>query len=174
MRASVIGFGVLYAVTWIAALPFCSWPCLWSATAISAPLIWLSAVDLERFIIPDGAVLAIGLVGLAIVLRSGQPILPQIGFAAISFGGFWALGEVFFRIRGVEGLGTGDAKLLAAMTLCIGMERLWLVILLAALAGILSVLVSRHPAPSEDKGAVPFGPYLAYAFFLILLFSAEI
>ena len=128
-------------------------------------LIWISVVDLRRFQIPDPLSYSLVISGLAhAAMLSGEITAHLIGATAgYLFLAIW--GELYFRIRGREGLGLGDAKLFAGAGAWLGWQDLPLVLLLAALGGLAYAVVSR--TGSEDK--IAFGPFIAMAIFGIWL-----
>lgn len=142
-----------------------------AAAAMAMPLIWLSVVDLREHIIPDMATASIGLIGIAcqIFLYDVVP-WPVILVALVVLCAFWLVGEVYFRKNGHEGLGIGDAKLLAAGTLCVGINQFWVMLFLASAGGIMAILLSQREKRSIDKYAIPFGPFIAYSIFLTFIF----
>lgn len=172
MRRTVIGLSMLYVATWGLACVLRPGSALLLAAGLAPALIWASAVDFLRFIIPDRAVAAIALVALSYMLATGAPFLAPLIGAAVVFALFWLIGEWFFHSRGREGLGLGDAKLVAALALATGPALLWLLVLIAALGGIVLALIRGR----DDEGhvsPVPFGPFLAYAGFLVVLGFTE-
>lgn len=167
MRKSVIGFSLIYLIPWILLFPLEHAPVRLFAAFVAVPLIWLSLRDLADHIIPDAAGLAIAGMGLFFARLTGQSILANAveGLAVCAI--LWCAGELYYRKRGQEGLGIGDAKLLGAMVCGIGITQIWWVLLLGAVGGIIAVLIGRRgSSPSQE---VPFGPFLAYSFYLTLL-----
>ena len=77
-----------------------------------AALAW---IDLRQFRLPDALTLPLVLLGLGLSLtgHGPAPLDAAIG-AAAGFAVFWALGATYFRLRKIDGLGLGDAKLMAA------------------------------------------------------------
>jgi prepilin signal peptidase PulO-like enzyme (type II secretory pathway) len=128
-------------------------------------LIKLSLVDLRERRLPEWLTLPLAAAGLVLAAwRTGEvPTLELIG-AGCGFLLFWALGEAHYRIRGNEGLGLGDAKLLGAAGAWLGWRDLPLVVLIAALGALVAVLTGRH-----QQREIPFGPWLAAAFMLVWL-----
>jgi leader peptidase (prepilin peptidase)/N-methyltransferase len=131
--------------------------------ALALVLGWLAWIDMRTFRLPDLLTLPLVLAGLAIsALRvQGWPFEAGLG-ALLGFGIFALLGQIYFRRRGVEGLGLGDAKLLAAAGAWLGWAALPWVVLLAALPAI-SVAVLR------GQTKLAFGPYLCAAFLICWL-----
>ena len=84
--------------------------------------------------------------------------------AALGWLAFRLVAMGYRRLRGRDGLGEGDAKLLAALGAWTGLDGLPGVVLGAALVGLAAVLVLRLRGWSIGAGtAIPFGPCLALA-----------
>jgi len=83
----------------------------------------------------------------------------------------WTIFVIFKLITGKEGMGHGDFKLLAALGAWLGWKPLFLVILISsavgAVVGITLILLKR----SERGTQIPFGPYLAAAGWMTLLWG---
>ena len=117
---TILGLGLLYLITLVATLPHALATVLFSAT-LMIPLVWLSVVDLSRKIIPDLASVLVGAMGIVAIWPFGWDGLGLHAVAALLVGGlFWAIGELYYRKTGVDGLGTGDAKLITAGTFVVG------------------------------------------------------
>ena len=132
----------------------------WAITAtLALALLWLAWIDIQSFRLPDVVTLPLVLAGLAIsALRvQGWPFDAGLG-ALLGFGIFYLLGEIYFRRRGVDGLGLGDAKLLAAAGAWLGWAALPWVVLLAALPAIAVAFI-------KGQRKIAFGPYLCASFF---------
>lgn len=125
------------------------------------PLLWrLAVVDRATFRLPDRLTLALLCAGLiwSGAMRGGWPWTEILG-AMIGYAAFAAIGWGFFRWRRVEGLGLGDAKLLAAGGAWTGLAALPWIVLLASLGALAAAL-----AAGTGRGArVAFGPWLALA-----------
>lgn len=136
-------------------------------------LIALAVIDLETGYLPDAInypLIAAGLAANATGLFAS--LVEALAGAAAGYVLFWAMAKAFERLRGKEGLGLGDAKLLAA----IGAWGGWIIlpaVVFAAAASTLVVLVlarSRGGASALDQPA-PFGPGLCAAGFICLLLA---
>lgn len=132
------------------------------------PLAWL---DARHFWLPDRLSLAFALVGLAIALLGFPPTLTDrlVGGVA-GFGLLWLIGYGYRRLRGREGLGGGDPKLLGAIGLWLGWQALPLVLLLASFAGLVSaaVMALRGRAITSDRH-FPLGTLMAVAAWVLAL-----
>ncbi|MEP3022290.1 MAG: A24 family peptidase [Sulfitobacter sp.] len=75
----------------------------------------LVRIDLREKRLPDRYTLPLIVLGLSLNAYAGGTLpVGEIWGAIVGYVTFWALGSLFFRLRGQEGLGLGDAKLLAA------------------------------------------------------------
>ena len=126
-------------------------------------------VDFATYHIPDPLNLCVALLGLVYLLHSQAPILPHAVAAVFSYGLLWAVAALFQRYRGYAGLGLGDAKLLAAGAFWVGPLGLAPVLLLASVSGIAAVLALRLIAKRHLEQPLAFGPFLAFAIFVIWL-----
>jgi leader peptidase (prepilin peptidase)/N-methyltransferase len=130
-----------------------------AGTLLAAMLIAISIVDLRSRRIPNILSLPLAAAGLGWTAWATPEALPShvigalIGYAVLA-----AFGEVYFRKRGREGLGLGDAKLFAAGGAWLGWQNLPLVMLIASVTGLLYALVTRR-LRADDEFA--FGPWIA-------------
>jgi leader peptidase (prepilin peptidase) / N-methyltransferase len=136
--------------------------------------------DVRSMRVPNiwNAIAAIG--GFVVVIIEASwlqvDLLAAVGWAALSAlicgGVFFLLRELFFRLRGVEGLGFGDVKLAATGGVWLGWELFPVAVIVAALGAILWVaaaaLLSRG-WPRERK--IPFVAFLAPAIWIAWLYS---
>ena len=84
-----------------------------------------------------------------------------VGYAAL-----WLVNVLFRSVRGRDGLGLGDAKLMAGAGAWLGWEKLPFVVLAASALGLAYVGLDRLRGRSFDAGRkLPFGPYLCLGFF---------
>lgn len=127
-------------------------------------LAWGAAVDLERLRLPDAITLGLVVIGLLFAMSEGPHALMDAAIGCV--GGYvsgWLLAEIFWRLRGREGLGLGDVKLLAAAGAWLGWQALPLAVLAASLTALIVVLalaaLRRISLSASPK--VPFGPFLA-------------
>lgn len=130
------------------------------ATVLAA----LATTDWRILRLPDAGTLAVFVLGLvALADRSAASLAATVLGAAAVFAVFWLVGEVFFRWRGVDGLGIGDAKLIAAAVPWVGIAGIAPVVGLAATGGLVFVILRGEPRTA----AVPFGVFLSYAILVV-------
>jgi leader peptidase (prepilin peptidase)/N-methyltransferase len=91
--------------------------------------------------------------------------------AAVGSGLLWAVAEGYFRLRGREGMGLGDVKMMAAVGAFLGMKRTLLTILagslLGSVIGIALIAISKKGRDYE----LPFGTFLGAGALLVVFFG---
>jgi leader peptidase (prepilin peptidase)/N-methyltransferase len=134
-------------------------------------LFTLALIDLTVFRLPDALTLPLIALGLGLsVLLPGRPILDHLAGAAAGWGALAALAFVYERLRGREGVGLGDAKLLGAAGAWLGWRPLPSVILLACAAAFVWVgfqAMRRGRTALGDR--IAFGAPLCLAFWVVWL-----
>ena len=138
-------------------------------------LIALTFIDADTTLLPDDITLPLLWLGLIVNVSGTFTTLPSAVFGAV--GGYLALWSVYWLFKlttGKEGMGYGDFKLLGAIGAWLGWQMLGQVILLSAavgaVVGVIGILIY-----GREKGAkIPFGPYLAAAGLIALVWGAEI
>ena len=133
------------------------------AIALTWALVALAFIDLERRLLPDAITLPMLWAGIGFNLAGAfLATLPEAVLGAMAGYGFlWLVQRAYRRLRGREGLGSGDLKLTAMLGGWLGWEALPGIVFLASLGGIAAGLATRGP--------FPFGPWLALAGWLALL-----
>lgn len=137
-------------------------------------LIALSWYDLTRLRLPDPLTLpmiALGVWTSAVFL--GSPVSGLVG-AAIGYLFIYGIEVFYLRFRGIEAIGRGDAKLLAAAGAWCGPFYLPVLLLIASgsallYLGLLGAIRGKMPGATEQ---IPFGPWLAFGFGLCWLARA--
>ncbi|MDG1418784.1 MAG: A24 family peptidase [Maricaulis sp.] len=130
-----------------------------------AALLALAIIDARTRRLPDKLTLPLIGFGLATnfyVLETG--LISLMG-AIIGYGFFWAIEMGYRRFRGVDGLGRGDAKLLAAGGAWCGAWLLPYIVLVAALGGIAHILIRSllNGQRVDRHSSLALGPWLAIA-----------
>jgi leader peptidase (prepilin peptidase)/N-methyltransferase len=94
--------------------------------------------------------------------------------AAVGSGILWVVSEGYFRLRGREGMGLGDVKMMLMAGAFLGLKRTVLTILagslLGAVLGVLFILVRRKGSDYE----LPFGTFLGLAAILVVFFGTPV
>lgn len=138
-------------------------------------LIAMSFIDLDTQLLPDELTLPLMWLGLMVNLEGTfVPLREAVLGAAAGYLSLWLVYWMFRAVTGKEGIGYGDFKLLAALGAWMGWTMLPLIVLLSsavgATFGVLMILLKRHQADHP----IPFGPFLAAAGLLALLYGHSI
>lgn len=129
----------------------------------AAAMVALFAIDLEHQILPDEITLG------GIVVGFAASVFVEPGWASsligIVVGGAipWAIAEAYLRIRGIEGLGFGDVKMLAMIGAVLGWPLMLLTLLLASASGALVGVGLMLAGRGGRQLKLPFGTFLAVA-----------
>jgi leader peptidase (prepilin peptidase)/N-methyltransferase len=147
------------------------WTALFAIFLVWA-LIALTFIDADTTLLPDDITLPLIWLGLLVNLGSTFVDLRSAVIGAIAgYSILWSVFWAFKLITGKEGMGYGDFKLLAALGAWLGWQMLPLVILMSAAVGTV-VGVAGIILQGREKGAkLPFGPYLAAAGFIALIWG---
>lgn len=148
-------------------------PILWWSCLLGWTLIGLALIDWRHFILPDALTLPLAGAGLLATAFIVPDALSDHLLAAVLGLGAFALIRVLYRaFRGREGLGMGDAKLMAAAGAWLGIGGLTSVVLLGAIAGLLwSTMKALRGNPLSTTGKIPFGTFLAGAIWITWLYG---
>lgn len=133
---------------------------VWTSALLLWLLLALAASDMIRFRLPDALTAALAALCLGAALAQGT-LLAALGGGLIGAGAFLALRAGYGALRGREGLGLGDVKLMAGLGALTGAQMLPLLVLVAASGALIAALVSRRSLRGDL--ALPFGAALAAA-----------
>ena len=155
----------------------CAWHFGFSMAAAAAILLtWvliaLAFIDIDHLLLPDIMVLPFLWLGLLLNVFNIFTPLPHAVIGAVAgYLSLWLVFHLFKLITGKEGMGYGDFKLLALFGAWLGWQSLPLIILLSSLIGALigiGLIVLRGRDRAQP---LPFGPYLAAAGWVALLWG---
>lgn len=138
-------------------------------------LIALTFIDLDHQLLPDKITLPLLWLGLYFNLFGSYTSLEAGVIGAMAgYLSLWLVYHLFRLLTGKEGMGYGDFKLLGALGAWLGWQSLPVIVLLSslvgALVGISLILLKNH----SRETPIPFGPYLAAAGWLALVWGQEI
>ena len=128
-----------------------------------ATLVALAFIDLDTQFLPDDLTLPLMWAGIVSAALGWIPVTlsASIGGAVAGYLSLWFVFHAYRLIRGKEGMGAGDFKLLAALGAWMGWQLIPSIILLASAVGAL-VGIGLIVLRSHDRNVpIPFGPYLA-------------
>ncbi|WP_101675908.1 prepilin peptidase [Alloalcanivorax mobilis] len=142
----------------------------------SFTLLALAVIDLDTTLLPDALTYPLLWAGLLAALLDLSPVpLPEaVAGAMAGYLALWSLYWVFKLVTGKEGMGYGDFKLLAALGAWLGWQYLPLVILLSSVVGLVFALAMMAGGRVKRGQGIPFGPYLAIAGWIALLWGEPI
>ena len=138
-------------------------------------LLAMSLIDADHQLLPDILVLPLLWLGLLLNTQGMFVSLSDAVLgAAIGYLSLWSIYWLFKLIMGKEGMGYGDFKLLAMLGAWGGWQVLPLTILLSSLVGaVLGIIILRLQKEGMEK-PIPYGPYLAVAGWIALLWGNQI
>jgi leader peptidase (prepilin peptidase)/N-methyltransferase len=159
--------GVTYGATWLTlALLLLTWS-----------LITLTLIDIDHQLLPDD--ITIPLIWLGLLVNTldfefGVSLRDAVIGAIAGYLVLWVFYWVFKFVTGKDGMGYGDFKLLAALGAWMGWQNLLPIIILSSLAGavfgILMIIIKKR----DQSLPIPFGPYLAGAGFIMLIWGTQL
>lgn len=156
--------GMLVAMAAVLSFPAGNAILLWLTVGFGWTLLALAAIDLRTYLLPDGLNLGVFLLGGIMAALYRPESWPwHVAGAAAGYGLLWLVETAYRRLRGMDGLGRGDAKLLGAIGMWVSLEGIPPVLLMASLCGILAALIQaavRREAVS-GQSVVAFGPWIA-------------
>jgi leader peptidase (prepilin peptidase) / N-methyltransferase len=144
---------------------------IWFDCILGWWLLALGWIDLRRWLLPDALTLPLVIAGVAAAaILDPEQLTDRALGAALGYLGFRLIASAYRALRGREGLGRGDAKLLAASGAWVGASALPQVILGAAASALVAAICLRLVGVRlAAHSALPFGPFLALATWVIWL-----
>ncbi|WP_322994777.1 A24 family peptidase [Castellaniella sp.] len=133
-------------------------------------LLALAWIDAETSFLPDW--LTLPLLGTGLLASAWgvfATFMDALIGAAVAYLALWCLCQVFLWLRGVQAMGGGDLKLLAALGAWLGWMALPRILLIAATVALVVALLRRAAGQLAAGQAFAFGPYLAGAGIMVLL-----
>jgi len=150
------------------------WPAA-AALLFTWILLAASVIDLHRQLLPDDLTLPLLWLGLVAALFGLFTDLSSAVIGAMAgYLSLWTVYQVFRLLTGKEGMGYGDFKLLAALGAWAGWQHLIAIVLLSSLVGALVGLALILLRGRDRQTPMPFGPFLAAAGWIVLLWGEPI
>jgi leader peptidase (prepilin peptidase)/N-methyltransferase len=138
-------------------------------------LLAMSLIDVDHQLLPDSLVLPLLWLGLIANSFGVFTSLEDALWGAIAgYLSLWSVYWLFKLVTGKEGMGYGDFKLLAMLGAWGGWQVLPLTILLSSLVGAILGLIMLRLRNAATSTPIPFGPYLAIAGWIALLWGEQI
>jgi leader peptidase (prepilin peptidase) / N-methyltransferase len=144
---------------------------VWLDCVLGWTLLTLAWIDWEHMLLPDALTLPLILAGLgATLLLDPAATTEHAAAAAAGYLAFRAIEITYRRLRGRDGLGQGDAKLMAAAGAWLGLAPLPTVTFMAAAFGLAIAAGLRIAGQAMHRGsAIPLGPALCAAIWVTWL-----
>ncbi len=139
-------------------------------------LLILAWIDLRTFLLPDHITIPLIFVGCtanALGWIHWANIFDSVLGIVLGGGFLYGLNAIYRRIKGINGIGMGDAKLLAALGAFFGWEALPYILLMASLTGLLGGYIWLKVHHQDHSSAFPFGPYIALGGIITVLWFLQ-
>ena len=136
---------------------------------LSLILIMIFFIDLENFIIPDS--LNFIIMGLAL-LKNFLPnfdtsliheINQSIIGGMVGYSSIWLIIYLYKTFKKIDGMGFGDAKLMAGIGLLFGWQSIPFILLVSSILGLIFVVPSLIKKQKTMRTEIPFGPFIIAA-----------
>ncbi|MAX92330.1 MAG: prepilin peptidase [Pseudomonas sp.] len=138
-------------------------------------LLAMSMIDVDHQLLPDSLVLPLLWLGLIVNYFGLFAPLPDAVWGAVAgYLSLWSVYWLFKLVTGKEGMGYGDFKLLAMLGAWGGWQVLPLTILLSSVVGAVLGTIMLRMQKADSGTTIPFGPYLAIAGWVALLWGDQI
>ena len=149
--ALFVGAYLLYGVT----------PLVFVRIAFGCAMIVLFVIDLQHRILPN--VITVTGVPIGLVLSLFLPPGWKESLIGLLLGGgvLYVIGEAYYRLRGIDGLGMGDVKMLAMIGAFLGWRLTLVTLIFASFTGSLAGVAMLVTGRGGMKAALPFGTFLA-------------
>jgi leader peptidase (prepilin peptidase) / N-methyltransferase len=146
-----------------------------AALAFGWLLVAMTCIDIDTQLLPDDLTYPLLWIGLLANTKGlFAPLQDAVLGAAAGYLVLWLVNALYKLVRHQEGMGGGDFKLLAALGAWMGWQMLPAIILLSSVVGSLVGIATIVAARLGFNHKIPFGPYLAGAGLVALLYGQQI
>jgi len=141
------------------------------ACIFSGILLALAIVDFQKMILPNRLNLSLAAAGLGRSIIIGQPgVIDAFAGAFLGVACLMLVAALFRRVRGVDGLGLGDVKFIAAAGMWTGWQGIPAMLFVASISALAFFAVRAARQGAFDRSApLPFGPFLGLGAFCVWL-----
>ena len=158
-------------------LNFNNLPAIIFLSILSLFCIIIFFIDLENFIIPES--LNFGIMALALFknflpisnTNFIQDINQSIIGGMIGYSSIWLIIYLYKVVKKIEGMGLGDAKLMAGIGLLFGWQSVPFVLFVSAFLGLIFVLPSLMNKQKNMRSKIPFGPFIIVACLIYFIYG---
>ena len=148
---------------------------LLGALLLTWSLVTLTMIDFDHKLLPDDITLPLMWLGIALnAMNTYVDLQSSVLGAMLGYLSLWSVYWVFKLLTGKEGMGYGDFKLLAALGAWLGWQAVPLIILLSSVVGAVCGIAIMIAQRRGKDVPIPFGPYLAAAGWICLIWGDEI
>ena len=147
---------------------------IFSAIVIIGILLILSWIDFKTLILPDYltyALIAYGLIANIFLGLAWAGTESSILGAVFGFLSLYVPNQLYLKITGHHGIGMGDAKLLAGLGACLGIQSLPYILLIASASGLIGGYAWLKLHQQDHSNPFPFGPFIAFGGIIVLLWQ---
>jgi leader peptidase (prepilin peptidase)/N-methyltransferase len=130
-------------------------------TAFGCAMIVLFVIDLQHRILPNAITVPGAVIGLVISVFLPPGWVSSLIGVLVGGGLLFAVAEAYYRVRGVDGLGMGDVKMLAMIGAFLGWQLALVTLMLASFGGAVLGIGLVSTGRGGMQAALPFGTFLA-------------
>ncbi len=141
---------------------------------IGGIFIILSFIDLEIFILPDILTIPGSILCLLSAPLIGVSIINSLIGALFGSGFFLLIQKGYKFLKGREGLGTGDIKLMFMIGALLGGEAIPFVVFLGSIFGLIGGLIFLRSHSQDTSNPIPFGPFLCASAMVYILIGRDL
>lgn len=142
------------------------------AMFLSWSLLCLTMIDFDHKLLPDDITLPLLWLGIiANMFGLFTDLYSSLFGVILGYLAFWSVYILFKLTTGKEGMGHGDFKLLAMLGAWLGWQQLPLIIILSSFVGAVVGIALMVLAKHERSTPIPFGPYIAVAGWIALIWG---
>jgi len=145
-----------------------------SIALVVITLLVLSWIDYKTFRLPDlitFPLMAFGFIGNTLGLLNWATWDSSILGIIAGWGSLYTLNALYKKLKGINGVGMGDAKLLGGLGAVLGWQALPYIILIASLSGLLGGYLLLKIQHKDLSQAIPFGPFISLGGIITLLWT---
>jgi leader peptidase (prepilin peptidase)/N-methyltransferase len=137
-------------------------------------------IDLKHFIIPNSLNFILIISGF---FKNFIPELDEFLFSdfissiiggIVGYGMIWGIINLYKKLKNVEGMGLGDAKLFCGIGLWFGYQSVFIIIFLASIIALIVIAPKLMMGKIKMKNEIPFGPFIIIGNLVYLIFMDEI
>ncbi|MEO0047142.1 MAG: hypothetical protein RLZZ410_101 [Pseudomonadota bacterium] len=137
-------------------------------------LLVLAWIDFKTFLLPDYLTIPLmflGMISIGLGWLNWTNFTSSIFGALAGWGSLYLLNLLYKYFKGIDGIGMGDAKLLAALGAFLGWESLPYILLIASCSGLIGGAIWLKVHRQDSSHVFPFGPFIALGGIITVLWQ---